>query len=85
MPKQETELHVLQSCCGEQVRVGPDITITILSLGQGKVRLSIQAPHNLSVDTPRLAEAAGELASDDKQYRSDFCPDEPKPLYDVFA
>ena len=43
----------------EQIMIGQEVTITILSIQGGKVRLGVQAPENISV---RRIELPPELA-----------------------
>lgn len=46
---------VLSRKTGERIQIGPDITITVVKLSSGGVRLGIEAP-------PELAVLRGELA-----------------------
>lgn len=42
---------------GEQIDVGPDITITVVEVRGDKVRLGIKAPENVRVDRREVTEA----------------------------
>ena len=51
---------VLTRRCDETIQIGPDITITIVRMGQGSVRIGIEAPEGLGI-------ARGELLDADKK------------------
>jgi len=40
---------VISRCAGERLRIGPDITITVVKCGGGKIRLGIDAPRELDI------------------------------------
>ena len=41
---------VLTRKLGESIIIGHDIRVTIIDLGQGRVKIGVQAPDNISVD-----------------------------------
>jgi len=41
---------VLSRKCGERLRIGDNVTITVLSIQPGKVRIGINAPKEIVVD-----------------------------------
>jgi carbon storage regulator len=47
--KEETNMLVLSRKLGERLLIGQDVTITILSMERGRVRLGIEAPTQLRV------------------------------------
>lgn len=54
---------VLSRKLHEQIRVGPQIVVTVLQVSKGRVRLGIEAP-------PEVAVLREELAAADKRPRS---------------
>jgi carbon storage regulator len=40
---------VLTRRCGERIRIGDDIWVTVVSLERGKVRLGIEAPRDVHI------------------------------------
>lgn len=44
---------------GERIRIGDDVTITILSLHRGKVRIGIDAPEEVDVVRTELLDDDG--------------------------
>ena len=49
---------ILQRKQGQSFMIGQDITITVQEIGAGRVRLSIDAPRNVSVLREELVENA---------------------------
>lgn len=47
---------VLTRKSGERLRIGHDITVTILEIAGGQVRLGIEAPHDISVHREEIYE-----------------------------
>ena len=47
---------VLSRKAGQQIQIGPDITITVVKLSSGGVRLGIEAPPELAIIREELAE-----------------------------
>lgn len=45
---------VLSRHAGESIIIGDDIVITVVSLGDGKVRLGISAPKHIAVDREEI-------------------------------
>ena len=41
---------------GEQIRIGDDVTLTVVKIGSGGVRLGIDAPEELGIARSELAE-----------------------------
>ena len=54
---------ILQRKQGQSFMIGQDITITVQEIGAGRVRLSIDAPRNVSVLREELVAARGENAA----------------------
>lgn len=46
---------VLTRKVGESIRVGGDITITVVDAGGGKVKIGIDAPRSVTVDRAEVA------------------------------
>ena len=40
---------VLSRKCGERIVIGPNIELTIVDIGGGKVRLGVEAPRDVSI------------------------------------
>ena len=47
---------VLSRKIGDQIQIGPDITITVVAIRGDKVRLGIEAPSDVSVDRSEVCE-----------------------------
>lgn len=47
---------VLTRRARESVRIGPDVRVTIVALGQGKVRIAIEAPEQMAVHREEVYE-----------------------------
>lgn len=45
---------VLSRKIGETIVVGDTIRITVVDVGQGRVKIGVQAPHNVSVDREEI-------------------------------
>lgn len=54
---------ILQRKEGQSFRIGDDITVTIQEIGAGRVRLSIDAPRNVSILREELIAARKENAA----------------------
>ena len=54
---------ILQRKEGQSFMIGDDITITVQEIGQGRVRLSVDAPRHVSVLRTELVEARRENCS----------------------
>jgi carbon storage regulator len=63
---------VLTRKVNERIRVGDDITITVVRLGPGSVRLGIDAPGHLSIVREELeqSESAAAIAGADIEVES---------------
>lgn len=86
MPKPIVETHVVSSECGEQIKIGEHITITILSLGEGRVRLGLRTPQHTTVDLPHApAGTADDNSHSEKQGYPEKVCENVEPLFDVFA
>lgn len=42
---------------GETIRIGGDIVVTVVDIGQGKVRIGVEAPKTVPVDRSEVHEA----------------------------
>ena len=53
---------------GQSFMIGKDVVITVQEIGQGRVRLSVDAPRNISILRTELVEAKQEnrFAADEK-------------------
>jgi carbon storage regulator len=51
---------VLSRKVGERILIGDDIAVTVVRVGQGAVRIGIEAPENLSIVRDELREQAPE-------------------------
>lgn len=51
---------VLSRRCGEKLHVGDDITITVVHVERGRVRLGIDAPRSVTVWRDELALSGGD-------------------------
>ena len=47
---------VLTRRIGEQIVIGNDIRVTIVNVGPGRVKIGIEAPHNVRVDRAEIHE-----------------------------
>ncbi|TWI72383.1 carbon storage regulator CsrA [Desulfobotulus alkaliphilus] len=47
---------ILTRKAGEQIRIGDDITIQVLDLGKGGVKLGIRAPKNIAIHREEVFE-----------------------------
>lgn len=45
---------VLSRKIGETIVIGDTIRITVVDVGQGRVKIGVQAPHNVSVDREEI-------------------------------
>jgi carbon storage regulator len=52
---------VLTRRCDESIQIGPDITITIVRMGPGSVRIGIEAPEGLGIARGELLDADGKF------------------------
>ncbi len=55
---------VLSRKTGEKVRIGNAITLTVLSMQRGKIRIGIEAPGQLPVYREELVDWNGDAAPD---------------------
>jgi len=46
---------ILTRKAGETIRIGDDITVTVLGVQQGQVRIGIAAPKQVAVDREEIA------------------------------
>lgn len=53
-PATEGPMLALSRLENEQIRIGPDITITILSIRGRLVRVGIDAPRHIQIDRPEM-------------------------------
>ena len=51
---------ILQRKEGQSFMIGKDVVITVQEIGQGRVRLSVDAPRNISILRTELVEAKQE-------------------------
>jgi carbon storage regulator len=65
---------VLSRKVGERILIGQDIAITVVRIGQGGVRIGIDAPNDLTVVREELADGAAVAANGDDAARSKPLP-----------
>ena len=56
---------VLSRKVGERILIGDDITITVVRVAQGTVRIGVEAPREMMVVREEVAEALQRLAAED--------------------
>ena len=54
---------VLSRCSGEEIKIGDQVTILVVKIGRGKVRLGIAAPKEVPV---HRAEIASRISNEDR-------------------
>jgi carbon storage regulator len=74
----ENKMLVLTRRCGEEIVIGGNIHVTVLSVQGDKVRLGITAPRSVSVDRQevheRRAAAVGEIDPKNDKFTCDWNP-----------
>jgi carbon storage regulator len=53
---------VLSRKFGEKIRIGPNITVTVVDIRGDKIRLGIDAPRDVAVDREEVFQQKGEHA-----------------------
>ncbi|MGA2443689.1 MAG: carbon storage regulator [Thermoguttaceae bacterium] len=61
---------VLSRSCDTAIRIGSDITVKVLEIHKGRVKLGIEAPKGLSVWREELLPITDGIGSSIKHYRS---------------
>ena len=57
---------VLSRKPGEKLRIGPDITLTLIEVKGNRVRIGIEAPDQVTVVRGELEDSPGAFASEDE-------------------
>ena len=69
--RQEWVMLVLSRKCGERIRIGEDIVLTVLRIEGAQVRLGIEAPRSISVFRQELLDRMSSETHDDGAHTSE--------------